>query len=172
MPSDFWCDSYEIAQRCGVVQQCDHLKRLTSPITVTLMFEALCPFCQRFISNHLGQLYDQFRGKIEIELVPWGNSRLLNVSLELNRFQLMSYSERSDLLQSRSGRMRRKSSDELCNRRCQDQSGNSIHCLFRTPAEHLPASRASSPPLQYIHSQRLPRDQVVLICILFNIFMF
>jgi interferon gamma-inducible protein 30 len=77
VPSDFWCDSHEIAQKCGVTQQCEHFKRQTSPITVTLMFEALCPFCQRFISNHLGNLYDQFRGKIDIELVPWGNSRLL-----------------------------------------------------------------------------------------------
>jgi len=77
VPSDFWCDSYEMSQRCGVVEQCNRLKRQTAPITVTLMFEALCPFCQRFISNHLGNLYDQFRGKIEIELVPWGNSRLL-----------------------------------------------------------------------------------------------
>jgi interferon gamma-inducible protein 30 len=77
VPSDFWCDSFELSQRCGVVEQCNRLKRQTAPITVTLMFEALCPFCQRFISNHLGNLYDQFRGKIEIELVPWGNARLL-----------------------------------------------------------------------------------------------
>ncbi|KAI6227924.1 Saposin A-type domain-containing protein [Aphelenchoides besseyi] len=78
VPSDYWCDSHEIAARCGVTQQCEQFKRDRSPIIVTLMYEALCPFCQRFISNHLGNLHDMFRGKIEIELVPFGNSRLLS----------------------------------------------------------------------------------------------
>ncbi|KAI6242951.1 Saposin A-type domain-containing protein [Aphelenchoides fujianensis] len=77
VPPDYWCDSHEIATRCGVMQQCEQFKRDRSPIVVTLMYEALCPFCQRFISNHLGQLYDTFRGKVEFELVPFGNSRLL-----------------------------------------------------------------------------------------------
>uniref|UniRef100_A0A914EQW4 Saposin A-type domain-containing protein n=1 Tax=Acrobeloides nanus TaxID=290746 RepID=A0A914EQW4_9BILA len=77
VPPDLWCDSYEIAQRCNVVNQCETFKRDRNPITVTLMYEALCPFCQRFITNHLGNLYNQFRGDVEIELIPWGNSRLL-----------------------------------------------------------------------------------------------
>lgn len=86
VPPDFWCDSYEIAQRCQVVHQCETFKRDRQPLRITLMFEALCPFCQRFISNHLGNLYNQFRAQIEtrreleIELVPWGNSRLLRVN--------------------------------------------------------------------------------------------
>jgi hypothetical protein len=53
------------------------LIRVCRPITVTLMFEALCPFCQKFIATQLANLYDQFRGKVEIELVPFGNARLL-----------------------------------------------------------------------------------------------
>lgn len=80
VPPDFWCDSYEIAQKCNVVQQCQLFKNDRNPIKVTLMYEALCPFCQRFITNHLGNLYNQFRGNVEIEMVPWGNSRLLRVS--------------------------------------------------------------------------------------------
>jgi hypothetical protein len=41
------------------------------------MYEALCPFCQRFIANNLGNLHSQFRNQISIELVPWGNAILL-----------------------------------------------------------------------------------------------
>ncbi|CAD5211574.1 unnamed protein product [Bursaphelenchus okinawaensis] len=78
VPSDFWCDSYEMAQRCDVVKQCEQFKLDRRPLTVTLMYEALCPFCQRFISNHLGNLFNTYRGRVEFELVPWGNSRLLN----------------------------------------------------------------------------------------------
>lgn len=83
VPPDYWCDSYEIAQRCDVVKQCENFKLDRRPITVTLMYEALCPFCQKFISNHLGNLYNNYQGKIELELVPWGNSRLLSVSENL-----------------------------------------------------------------------------------------
>lgn len=79
VPSDFWCDSYELAQRCNVVVQCERIKRERRPLTVTLMYEALCPFCQRFITNNLGNLYSQFGNQIEVELVPWGNSILLKV---------------------------------------------------------------------------------------------
>jgi interferon gamma-inducible protein 30 len=78
VPPDFWCDSHEIAQRCQAVQQCDAFKRNRQPITVSLMFEAMCPFCQRFITNHLANLYNTFNPQgVEFELVPFGNSRLL-----------------------------------------------------------------------------------------------
>ncbi|KAH7729062.1 CRE-PQN-48 protein [Aphelenchoides avenae] len=78
VPPDFWCDSQEIAQRCNVLQQCDSFRRSRQPITVTLMFEALCPFCQRFITNHLSNLYNQYHAHgVEFELVPFGNARLL-----------------------------------------------------------------------------------------------
>uniref|UniRef100_A0A915DMG7 Saposin A-type domain-containing protein n=1 Tax=Ditylenchus dipsaci TaxID=166011 RepID=A0A915DMG7_9BILA len=77
VPSDFWCDSWELAERCGVRPQCEQLRRDRRPLTVTIMYEALCPFCQRFITNQLGNLYHQFKDQIQIELVPWGNSILL-----------------------------------------------------------------------------------------------
>jgi len=77
VPSDFWCDSYELAQRCNVVHQCENLRRERRPLVVTLMYEALCPYCQRFIANHLGALYNNYKDQVELELVPWGNSILL-----------------------------------------------------------------------------------------------
>ncbi|KAF8362476.1 pqn-48 [Pristionchus pacificus] len=75
MPPDLWCDSRESAAACGVEQQCQRLRR--KPIKITLIYEALCPFCQRFISNQLGIVFNSLRGHFELELVPWGNSRLL-----------------------------------------------------------------------------------------------
>ncbi|KAF7634026.1 Saposin A-type domain-containing protein [Meloidogyne graminicola] len=79
LPPDFWCDSYEIAQRCNVVQQCEAFKSSTSikPLRITLMFEALCPYCQRYIANNLGSLQSRFGNNTILELVPWGNSILL-----------------------------------------------------------------------------------------------
>lgn len=101
VPSDFWCDSHEMAQKCGVVSQCDvsafkspavwwvfwvefqNLRRDRQPLKVSIMYEALCPFCQRFIANNLGSLHSQFRNQVSIEMVPWGNAILLRVCLSL-----------------------------------------------------------------------------------------
>ncbi|CAK5029200.1 unnamed protein product [Meloidogyne enterolobii] len=41
------------------------------------MFEALCPYCQRYIANNLGSLLYKFGNQTILELVPWGNSLLL-----------------------------------------------------------------------------------------------
>ncbi|GMT15816.1 hypothetical protein PFISCL1PPCAC_7113, partial [Pristionchus fissidentatus] len=75
MPPDLWCDSREAAAACGVEQQCQRLRR--KPIKITLIYEALCPFCQRFISNQLGVVFNSLRGHFDLEMVPWGNARLL-----------------------------------------------------------------------------------------------
>uniref|UniRef100_A0A0N5ADI7 Saposin A-type domain-containing protein n=1 Tax=Syphacia muris TaxID=451379 RepID=A0A0N5ADI7_9BILA len=77
IPSDLWCDSAESARQCGVVEQCKKFQRLAKPIRLTLLYETLCPFCQKFITNDLQSLYDEFQDQIEFELVPWGNSRIM-----------------------------------------------------------------------------------------------
>uniref|UniRef100_A0A1I8AVV2 Saposin A-type domain-containing protein n=1 Tax=Steinernema glaseri TaxID=37863 RepID=A0A1I8AVV2_9BILA len=77
IPPDFWCDSVEAAQRCGVSHQCESFKRDRRPVKLTLMYEALCPYCQKFITHQLGNIYNQFQNVMELELVPWGNSRLM-----------------------------------------------------------------------------------------------
>uniref|UniRef100_A0A0M3JCN0 Gamma-interferon-inducible lysosomal thiol reductase (inferred by orthology to a human protein) n=1 Tax=Anisakis simplex TaxID=6269 RepID=A0A0M3JCN0_ANISI len=86
-----WCDSYEAALKCDVVLQCDAFRRhaQNNKLKLTLIYEALCPYCQRFIVNHLGALYHQFRPFIELELVPWGNSRILrDGSIKCNHGQV------------------------------------------------------------------------------------
>uniref|UniRef100_A0A183BPM8 Gamma interferon inducible lysosomal thiol reductase GILT n=1 Tax=Globodera pallida TaxID=36090 RepID=A0A183BPM8_GLOPA len=40
-------------------------------------YEALCPYCQRFVANNLGALHNRFGSRIKLDLVPWGNSILL-----------------------------------------------------------------------------------------------
>ncbi|CAB3404210.1 unnamed protein product [Caenorhabditis bovis] len=76
IPPDFWCDSPQAAQQCGVTRQCETLRRRRQPIKITLIYEALCPYCQKFIANQLGSIVNQFQNHITLELVPWGNSRI------------------------------------------------------------------------------------------------
>ncbi|VDL71552.1 unnamed protein product [Nippostrongylus brasiliensis] len=81
IPPDLWCDSPQAAQQCGVQRQCDALRiHKRKPLKVTLIYEALCPYCQKFISNQLGSMYQQHKDHLELELVPWGNSRILRSS--------------------------------------------------------------------------------------------
>lgn len=84
VPSDFWCDTQELAQRCNVVSQCEVLRRERRPLRISIMYEALCPFCQKFIANNLGLLYNQFKDQIDLELVPWGNAMLRNGQIICN----------------------------------------------------------------------------------------
>ncbi|CAD6194034.1 unnamed protein product [Caenorhabditis auriculariae] len=77
LPPDLWCDSAQAAQQCGVQRQCDALKHRRQPLKVTLIYEALCPYCQKFIANQLGSVFNQFQGQFVLELVPWGNARIL-----------------------------------------------------------------------------------------------
>ncbi|CAJ0581360.1 unnamed protein product, partial [Mesorhabditis spiculigera] len=76
IPPDLWCDSPQSAQTCNVQRQCDTLKRSHKKLKISLMYEALCPYCQKFIANQLGTIVNQFRGQFELELVPWGNARI------------------------------------------------------------------------------------------------
>uniref|UniRef100_A0A8R1I2P7 Tudor domain-containing protein n=2 Tax=Caenorhabditis japonica TaxID=281687 RepID=A0A8R1I2P7_CAEJA len=77
IPPDLWCDSPQSAQQCGVQRQCDSLRHRRQPIKITLIYEALCPYCQKFISNQLGSVFNQYQGQLILELIPWGNARIL-----------------------------------------------------------------------------------------------
>ncbi|VDD86807.1 unnamed protein product [Enterobius vermicularis] len=72
-----WCDSPQSARQCDVIRQCERHWNSKTPVKLTLIYEALCPFCQKFITQHLGSLYEEFRNNIELELIPWGNSRFM-----------------------------------------------------------------------------------------------
>ncbi|EYB97565.1 hypothetical protein Y032_0139g2100 [Ancylostoma ceylanicum] len=90
IPPDLWCDSPQSAQQCGVQRQCDALRfHKRRPIKITLIYEALCPYCQKFISNQLGSMYQQYKDHLELELVPWGNSRILREKRILSEFEAL-----------------------------------------------------------------------------------
>lgn len=44
-------------------------------VTLSLYYEALCPFCADFIVNHLPQIFQNgLISSIDLHLVPWGNT--------------------------------------------------------------------------------------------------
>lgn len=44
-------------------------------VTLSLYYEALCPFCADFIVNHLPQIFrNGLISSIDLHLVPWGNT--------------------------------------------------------------------------------------------------
>uniref|UniRef100_A0A1I7XUL4 Saposin A-type domain-containing protein n=1 Tax=Heterorhabditis bacteriophora TaxID=37862 RepID=A0A1I7XUL4_HETBA len=50
IPPDLWCDSPQAAQQCGVQRQCDSLRQnRRQPLKITLIYESLCPYCQKYI---------------------------------------------------------------------------------------------------------------------------
>lgn len=84
-----WCDSPQSARQCDVIRQCERHWNSKTPVKLTLIYEALCPFCQKFITQHLGSLYEEFRNNIELELIPWGNSRFMKVNCCLKTYLLL-----------------------------------------------------------------------------------
>src|SRR5689334_16024458 len=78
-PPITWCDSAETAQLCGVTDQCAayNTTQKDQKIKLTMLYESLCPDCQRFLTKTLYPTIWKQMGEIisEIELVPYGNAR-------------------------------------------------------------------------------------------------
>lgn len=77
IPPKFWCDSAEIAERCGVLMQCQDFYINSSPVVqVDLYYEALCPFCRDFITSQLYPTWTTLSktGIFNTNLVPYGNA--------------------------------------------------------------------------------------------------
>lgn len=44
-------------------------------VTLSLYYEALCPYCAGFIVNHLPKIFESgLISSIDLQLVPWGNA--------------------------------------------------------------------------------------------------
>lgn len=81
VPPTLWCDSSELAQRCGFKKYCDDYLAAAwnRKLKLTLLYEALCPGCQTMITGVLyPQIYRDFKDYVDIELVPFGNARIEN----------------------------------------------------------------------------------------------
>jgi len=75
----YWCDSKEIAEQCGVIHACyNHWQTFqkAEPVSVELYYESLCPDCREFISD---QFYPswvllQDSGILSVDLIAYGNA--------------------------------------------------------------------------------------------------
>ena len=81
----YWCDTIEIAEKCGVVTACKERLLQTAnakPVNITLYFESLCPFCKEFFTDQLYPTYQLLKptGIMVVDIVPYGNAEEVEVS--------------------------------------------------------------------------------------------
>ncbi|GMT14901.1 hypothetical protein PFISCL1PPCAC_6198, partial [Pristionchus fissidentatus] len=80
VPPTLWCTSDTLAKKCGFFDQCQKFKKSTynQPVLITLLYESLCPGCQKFITEELyPKVLKNFASEFaKIELVPYGNAKI------------------------------------------------------------------------------------------------
>jgi len=79
LPPRHWCDTEEIASDCGVLPACFkywHDFKSADPVSVTLYYESLCPFCRDFISQQFYPTWQLLNstGIMTVDMVPYGNA--------------------------------------------------------------------------------------------------
>ncbi|CAK8671419.1 unnamed protein product [Clavelina lepadiformis] len=83
----FWCDSVEIARKCGVLAECSsRLKQGndklngTSPVRVSVYFESYCPDSINFITTVLYPTWEKLHstGIIHLMLIPYGKAHYVH----------------------------------------------------------------------------------------------
>ncbi|KIH57282.1 gamma interferon inducible lysosomal thiol reductase [Ancylostoma duodenale] len=110
VPPSLWCSSKELSKECGFDDLCNrYCFDVFSPsltyqtaaynqrINITVLIEALCPDCQRFIVDELyPNVYKNFAGFVNIEFIPYGNAKVVNGTIQcqhgpeecsINRFE-------------------------------------------------------------------------------------
>ncbi|UJR37345.1 hypothetical protein I4U23_030053 [Adineta vaga] len=74
-----WCDNKDIAQACGVVDQCTkyvwNIRDVNDRVNLTIYYETLCPDCRQFISTQVWNAYQSILSIVNISFVPYGNAR-------------------------------------------------------------------------------------------------
>ncbi|XGW12853.1 hypothetical protein V3C99_013475 [Haemonchus contortus] len=98
IPPAFWCTNKEIMKSCGFTDVCKRHNDASynQPINITVLIEALCPDCQRWITESLPTIFKKFNKFVNIEFIPYGNAKVVNGSIEcqhgaeecsINRFE-------------------------------------------------------------------------------------
>ena len=85
LPPKHWCDTEEIALECGVLQPCYdywYSFQTPEPVSVTLYYESLCPFCRDFISEQFYPTWKLLHGTgiLTVDMVPYGNAHEIELS--------------------------------------------------------------------------------------------
>lgn len=99
IPPSLWCSNAELSKECGFEVHCNRYLASThnQRINITVLLEALCPDCQRWIVEELyPHVFKNFMDFVNIEFVPYGNARIVNGSIQcqhgpeecsINRFE-------------------------------------------------------------------------------------
>ncbi|KHN88797.1 GILT-like protein F37H8.5 [Toxocara canis] len=99
VPPSLWCESTKLATKCGFQPLCDKYIRETKNkrVKLALLYESLCNGCQNMITKTLYPIvYKDFGAYVDIELVPYGNAKIKNGTIEcqhgdeecvINRFE-------------------------------------------------------------------------------------
>ncbi|CAF0936065.1 unnamed protein product [Adineta steineri] len=74
-----WCDNKDIAQACGVIDQCNkyvwNIHAADDLVNLTVYYETLCPDCRDFIKTQVWNAYQSILSIVNISFVPYGNAR-------------------------------------------------------------------------------------------------
>ncbi|KAI3418713.1 hypothetical protein GPALN_007820 [Globodera pallida] len=76
LPPALLCAKF-VRTKCGTTNMCskhDNTVRY-KPLHITLLYESLCPYSQRFIKDTMFDVYNRFRSHVKFELVPYGNAK-------------------------------------------------------------------------------------------------
>lgn len=78
IPPDFWCDTPETIALCNAQSQCAAYQANVGgkKLKISLLYEALCPDCQQFITQILyPQIWTNLKDIVDVELIPYGNAK-------------------------------------------------------------------------------------------------
>lgn len=91
IPPALWCSSGEIAVQCGFVDSCSkYLDRsINKPLQITLLYESLCEYCQKYIGDYLHTIvqHPAVKDYVTVKLVPYGNAKRFDVNFLLITFK-------------------------------------------------------------------------------------
>lgn len=85
VPLNFYCKNDELDKRCNFLEKCQELRQnpKVKTFNLTLLFAAKCPYSQNFSLNYLKPVYEEYRNWFNIEYVPFGHSKIFEVSLTI-----------------------------------------------------------------------------------------
>jgi len=78
IPPSLWCSCDKLSEKCGFTEKCKQFRRSSynKPVSLTLLYESLCPGCSQFITQVLSKASAKFSEKyLKVELIPYGNAR-------------------------------------------------------------------------------------------------